>query len=139
MKPIQITRSVGTEDGHLPGHLYHDIDVTIARSNSVCWAVRIRETWGSSQGDDEERGRREVFALGESLVEAVQEASRRGEAAGVAKSYLRQALSSAEARESERVEEDKQAEVAGKSADLSQFSTEQLLAEIRSRGATAES
>ena len=77
--------------------------------------------------------------MGESLVEAVQEASRRSEAAGIAKSYLGQALSNAEAKATAKVQEAEQAEVAGNCADLSQVSTEQLLAAIRSRGVTAKS
>lgn len=105
MKPIQITSTLGTEDGQSPAHLCHDVSVTIARSNSVCWAVRIRETCGSSQVDNEERGCREIFGAGESLVEAVQEASRRSEAAGIAKSYLGQALSNAEAKATAKVQE----------------------------------
>jgi hypothetical protein len=101
------------------------------------WAAKLLETWGSSQGFDEEHGRREVSAVGNSLAEVVQEAERKAEAAGIDRSYAIQALSGAE---QEAAEEEEQAEEAGGNADgtdLASISTERLVAELRARGVTA--
>ena len=135
MQEIQVTSSAGKKYGHVAGHQYHDVDVKITRSKSGRWKVEIVETWGSCQGYcEEERGPRIVCAQGTALDEAVLQAGERAEAAGMDKSYLTQALSEAEAEAADEAEM-----VAGEEtgADLSKVTTEQLLAELRSRGVTA--
>jgi hypothetical protein len=136
MKKIKVTSTVGKKYGHSLGNHYHDVDAFITRSSVGRWAVKLLETWGSSQGYDEEHGRREVSAVGNSLAEVVQEAERKAEAAGIDRSYAIQALSGAE---QEAAEEEEQAEEAGGNADatdLSSISTERLVAELRGRGVT---
>ena len=136
MKKIKVSSTVGKEHGHVPGNNYHDVEAAITRSIVGRWAAKLLETWGSSQGCDEEHGRKEVAALGNSLVEVVREAERKAEAAGIDRSYAIQALSGAE---QEAAEQEEQAEEAGGNADamdLSSISTERLVAELRARGVT---
>ncbi len=137
MKKIKVTASAGEEYGHLPGNHYHDVDVTIVRTQSGRWTVEIVETWGSCQGHDEEHGRKHVMASGRTLEEVVAEANRRAEAAEIERSYTAQALSCAEARAAKKEEELSDEVNTGSAADLSKASTDQLLAEIRSRGVTS--
>jgi len=138
MKTIKVISSVGEEYGHVPGHQYHDLDVTITRARSGRWTVKLLETWGSCQGHDEEHGRQTVMACARTLEEAVAEANRRAEVADLHKSYTAQALSCAEAEAAAKEEEaSDEANIAGATA-LSEVSTEQLIAEIRSRGVTAK-
>jgi hypothetical protein len=138
MKKLEVTSAVGKERGHVPGNNYHDVEATITRSSVGRWAAKLLETWGSSRGFDEEHGRREVSALGNSLVEVVQEAERKAEAAGINRSYAIQALSGAE----QEATEEELADPTGGSvdaADLSSVPTGRLMAELRARGVTAAS
>ena len=81
--------------GHVPGHQYHDVYVTIFR-RAGGYRCCVAETWGSCQGYDEEHGRREVSGRGESIHGAVEDARRLAENAGIDEEYLTTALSSAE-------------------------------------------
>lgn len=89
------TATAGNAYGHVPGHQYHDVDVIVSRRGDLyrCEAV---ETWGSSQGYDEEHDRRSVVGHGDSIAAACAAAGSRGCAAGLDQRYLTQALSSAE-------------------------------------------
>ena len=90
--------SVGKEYGHVPGHQYHDVDVVISRMGDR-YRVHVVESWGSAQGHDEEHGRVEVVARGDSLQEAIREARQRASEAGIVEegaAYLTRALSAAE-------------------------------------------
>jgi hypothetical protein len=93
--PITATGSAGREYGHVPGHQYHDVDVTISRRPSGRWRVEIIETWGSAQGYDEEHGRKTVIGRGEELDDAVRDAERLAEKADIETDYLAEALSEA--------------------------------------------
>ena len=135
MKKLEVTGSCGNQYGHIPGSPYHDVDVSIKRGPSGRWRVEILETWGSCQGHDEERGRRKISASGDTRGYAVNEAQRRAEASGIDTSYLLQALSGAEDAAAQAEEEEEGAK--GPVTMLSEISTAQLLAEIRSRGIPA--
>jgi len=134
MKNIKVTSRVEKEYGHVPGNNYHDVEATITRSSVGRWAAKLLETWGSSQGFDEEHGRREVSALGNSLAEVVREAERKAEAAGINRSYAIQALSGAEQEAAEEEELADQARGKVDATDLSGIPTERLVAELRARG-----
>lgn len=88
--------SKGTEFGHVPGHQYHDVDVTISKSGEKL-RVEVLETWGSAEGYDEEHGRNRVVAIDEDLDTAVRIANARAKEAGIREDYMIQALSSAHA------------------------------------------
>ena len=138
MKIIKVASSAGEPYGHVPGHRYHDVDVTITRARSGRWTVTLVETWGSCQGHDEELDRNTVMACARTLEDAVEQAQRRAEAADLHKSYTAQALSCAEAKAAAKEDEEASDQATIDSAiDLSEVSTEQLVAEIRSRGVTA--
>jgi hypothetical protein len=95
MKILKIQASAGKEYGHVPGHQYHDVDVTLYR-NSKGWQVEIIETWGSAQSYDDELGRKSVFARAADLDETLLTAKHRAVEVGMDKSYVVQALSLAE-------------------------------------------
>lgn len=86
--------TVGTPYGHVPGHQYHDVHVVISRSDSGTYRCHIVESWGSSQGDDEEHGRNEVVGRGGSIEDAAGKADQAAKEAGI-KEYLAQALTQA--------------------------------------------
>lgn len=88
--------SKGTPYGHVPGHNYHDVDVTISQSGAKL-RVEVLETWGSAQGYDREHGRNRVVAIDEDLDTAVRIANSRAKEAGIRGDYMIQALSSAHA------------------------------------------
>lgn len=137
MKTIKVTSSAGKEYGHVPGHQYHDLDVTITRARSGRWTIKLLETWGSCQGRDEEHGRQTVMACARKLEDAVAEANRRAEVADLHKSYTVQALSCAEAEAAAKEEEASEEANIDCATALSEVPTEQLIAELRSRGVTA--
>ncbi len=137
MKTLKVTSSAGKKYGHVPGHNYHDVDVTISRTRPDRWTIEIVETWGGCQGHDEEHGRKTIMARGRTLEATVEEAARRAEAAELDRSYTTQALSCAEAGAAEEEEEALEEETIGCATDLSKVFTEHLIAEIRSRGATS--
>ena len=86
----------GTEFGHVPGHQYHDVEVTISQSGEAL-RVTVLETWGSAQDGDKEHGRNSVVAIDGDLATAVIIATARAHDAGIRKEYLIQALSIAQA------------------------------------------
>ena len=90
------TACKGTPYGHVPGHSYHDVDVSIGMCGQK-FRVEILETWGSAQGYDEEHGRNRVVAIDADLDAAVRTANSHAKEAGVREDYLIQALSSAHA------------------------------------------
>ena len=104
MKALQVTSSKGTEYGHVPGHQYHDVDVTIVRTRKGKWTVEIFETWGSAQGYDEEHGRKKVIGRGDDLNDAVSDARTKAHEADIEREYMTQALSCAEAEAAEEAE-----------------------------------
>jgi hypothetical protein len=92
---------VGREYGHVPGHQYHDVNAILTRrfGPDDKFRCQIVEVWGSAQGFDEEHGRREVVGRGDSIREAIESASLRATAAGIAgeaAEYLVQVLSRVE-------------------------------------------
>lgn len=94
--PRTWSATVGTEYGHVPGHNYHDVEVTITEKAGR-WSVRVLETWGSAQGYDEEHGRHEVVGRGDTLAEAERDARELAMAAEIHPEYFVQALSQAAA------------------------------------------
>ena len=90
------TGRAGKPFGHVPGHQYHDIEATITQTTTGRWRVRILETWGSAQGTDEEHGRKYATGRAESLDEAIIDARRRADAAGIGPEYLDGAIDEAE-------------------------------------------
>ena len=109
MKTINATGSAGIRYGHVPGHRYHDVDVTIIRAGTGKWTVEILETWGSAQGCDEERGRKNVIGRGDDLRAALIDARERADKATIDNDrtgYLEQSLSSAESEATEEIEAD---------------------------------
>lgn len=80
----------GEPYGHVPGHSYHDVDIHHRQTTAGRHQVRIREVWGSAQGDDEEHGRNEWIGSGPDLESALDEAVReaRPELEGDAPKYL---------------------------------------------------
>jgi len=131
MKAIKVTGNRSNEYGHSPGSGYRDIDVTIARSPSGRWSVEILETWGSTQIDDEEEGRKRVFGRGNSLDDAVRDARDKAAAAKIDTEYLVQALSAAEAQAAEEAEK-------GEETPLADVSTGALEAELARRKCAAK-
>ena len=84
--------TVGEEYGHVPGHHYHDVDVVISERRGK-YRCHVVESWGSSQGYDEEHGRREVIGRGDSIEAAADDARRESVSAGIECEYLVQAVS----------------------------------------------
>jgi len=72
----------GTPYGHVPGHHYHDVDVSISRRGNA-YRVHVCETWGDAQGYDREAGRLEAFGYGTSVEQAVDCAERKGITIGI--------------------------------------------------------
>lgn len=86
--------NVGTPYGHVPGHQYNDVTVTIENRGGD-YRCRVLEVWGSAQGYDEEHGRKSVVGRGASVSEAVQDAKGLAVEAEIDGNYLAQALSQA--------------------------------------------
>lgn len=86
----------GTPYGHVPGHQYHDVAVTIGKRGEKI-RVEVVEVWGSAQGYDEEHGRNRVVAIDADLDAAVRIANSRSKEAGIREDYMIQALSTAHA------------------------------------------
>ena len=86
---------VGKEYGHVPGHQYHDVAVVVSTRNGK-FRCHVCESWGSSQGYDEEHGRSEVIGRGDSISQACAESKSRAIAAGIQPNFLVQAISQAE-------------------------------------------
>jgi hypothetical protein len=128
MKAINATGSAGKVYGHVPGHQYHDVDVTIRRTRNGLWTVEILETWGSAQGYDEEHGRKKVIGRGDSLESAVRDARQRATSASIGPDYIEEAISAAEDEAVQEVE-------AAEDAPLSDLSTEELETELARRKA----
>lgn len=96
----------GIPYGHVPGHHYHDVFVTISKRGEKS-RVEVVEVWGSAQGhDDEEYGRNRVVAIDTSLANAIRIANLRAKEAGIREDYLIQALSSAHADVVDRLSDD---------------------------------
>jgi len=102
MKEIKCEASNGTAYGHVPGHQYHDVDVTVTRSRKGVWTISVLETWGSAQGYDEEHGRRKVVIKDNDLHEACVRARTSAEEAGIETEYLEQSLTQASAELAKR-------------------------------------
>ena len=103
-KRILVQATTGKSYGHVPGHHYHDVEVSIERKTNGRWMVAILETWGSNQGYDEEQGIRQVTGRDVILAAAVERAERLAMAAGIDKSYLAQSLSQAASEAEETAE-----------------------------------
>lgn len=126
MKTIKTTGSAGKAYGHVPGHQYHDVDVTVRQSRNGRWAVDVIETWGSAQGYDEEHGRKTVVGRGDSIAEAVRDARDRALSVDIEREYMEAAIAEAEeaAIESSAVAD---------SSLLASLTTDQLKAELARR------
>lgn len=96
--------SKGDTYGHVPGHNFHDVDVTIGRSGAK-FRVEISERWGSSQGYDQVHGENRVVAIDEDLDIAVRTANSRARTAGICEEYMIQALSTAHAEAVDKIDE----------------------------------
>ncbi len=102
----EVTVTVGKEYGNVPGHRFHDVTVTIRKRKTGRWPVRVLETWGVCQpGHNEEHGGKEVVGRGEDLNEAVADAERLAERAGINTEYLAQALCQAADEAEDEAEE----------------------------------
>lgn len=86
----------GKEYGHVPGHQYHDVKVSIGHRGSK-FRVQVEESWGSCRGVNnlEEAGNSRIVAIDDDLDAAVRIASSRAKEAQIAAEYLVQALSCA--------------------------------------------
>ena len=132
MKAIKATGSAGKAYGHVPGHQYHDVDVTITRNcgrRKGNWTVEVLEVWGSCQGYDEEHGRKKVIGRGDEMASAVVNARQRASAAGIGPDYVEEAISEAEQDATEALT------AADEFSVLADESTEALKAELARRGA----
>lgn len=89
------SESVGFPYGHVPGHVYNDVDVVISERNGSI-RCHVVQSWGSAQGIDEEHGRLQAIGRGDTVREAVDDARQRSSLAGIETEYLEQALSLAE-------------------------------------------
>lgn len=87
---------VGTPYGHVPGHQFRDVDVTIGRRGERI-RVEVKESWGSAQGYDEVHGAKRVVAIDGDVGAACRVARQRAIEAGIGIEYMAQALSEAEA------------------------------------------
>lgn len=96
--------SAGTPYGHVPGHRYSDVDVTISRARNGSIRVHVVESWGSAQGYDEEHGRREVVGRGPDISSACRDAESRAAKVGVDAGHLATAMSRAEDEAEEAAE-----------------------------------
>lgn len=94
----------GTPYGHVPGHQYHDVEVTIGQRGEK-YRVEVLETWGSAQGFDQEHGRNKVVAIDGDLDSAVRIANSRAQTAGIREDYMIQALSSAHSDALDEIED----------------------------------
>lgn len=101
-KKIQVTVTTGKSYGHVPGHHYHDVEVSIERKTNGRWMVDILETWGNNQGYDEEQGKRQVIGRDSTLDAAVERAERLAITAGIEKSFMAQSLSQAASEAEEK-------------------------------------
>ena len=128
MKAINTTGSAGKEYGHVPGHQYHDVDVTIRRTRNGRWSVEVLETLGSAQGYDEEHSRKKVIGRSDHLAEAVRDARQRAKNACIGPDYVEEALSEAEDKASEAAE-------AADETPLADTTTAELEAELARRRA----
>jgi len=87
---------VGNEYGHVPGNQYYDVEIKIEQLGEK-FRVKMKHVWGSAQGYDEEHGRHEVVALGDSLDEVVAAAAEtRGHALDMPSEYRIPALTQAQ-------------------------------------------
>lgn len=85
---------VGNKYGHLPGHTYHDVEVKIKQLGEKS-QVKMKYVWGSAQGCDEEHGRHEIVALGDSLDAVIASAEIKGQALDMPEEYMLPALTKA--------------------------------------------
>lgn len=126
MKAIKTNGRAGKAYGHVPGHQYHDVDVTIRRTRNGNWTVEILETWGSAQGYDEEHGRKRVIGRDDSLAGAVRDARQRAKSAGIGPDYIEEAISAAEDEAAQEAE-------TADAAPLADVSTSDLEVELARR------
>jgi hypothetical protein len=95
---VLVKADVGKAYGHVPGHQFHDVNITVSRRQSPhsMWKVEIEEVAGSSQGYDEIHHRIKVSARSSSWRDAMRVANARAVTGGVDNGYLVQAISAAE-------------------------------------------
>lgn len=90
---ILIREVAGKPWGHEPGRNYHDVVISMKRTSSR-WVVSVAVVWGSSQGFDEEHGRRGYGAVDEDPFRAIElavaeaRADKANETDGKALAYL---------------------------------------------------
>lgn len=102
-KTIQLSVATGSPGGHVPGHPYHDVKVTVNRKINGRWLVTILETWGSNRGHDEEIGRRQVIGREATLEKTLEQARQLGLRVGMKKALLEQSISLAASEAKEKV------------------------------------
>jgi hypothetical protein len=96
--------SSGNANGHLPGHNFHDVDVSVA-TRSGMFRVHVCENWGSCQGHDEEHGRRETITRGDTIAGTIAAARSSATRAGITTKLLEQSLTLAEDAAEEAMED----------------------------------
>lgn len=99
---------VGKPYGHVPGHGFHDVDVTVGiNGRGTVYRVAVEETSGSCQGHDEVHHRSGVSARANTIKEAAAEAKALAIEAGMEMKYLTPAVCEAvdEAHEAEEEDE----------------------------------
>jgi hypothetical protein len=111
-KQIQVSVTTGNPYGHVPGHHYHDVEVSIERKPTGRWVVDVLETWGNCQGHDEEHGRNHVVGRGITLDAATDRAIQLASAAKIDQKFLVQSLSQAASEAEEVLETELKAGVA---------------------------
>ena len=132
MKSIRVQALAGKEYGRVPGHRYHEVEVTLERASSGTWTSGVVETWGRNRGRLEEHGRKTVAAWAFTLEKVVCKSLRKVSAAKIQTSYFARAISGAAAEAAHQEGALPKRTRRGYSNSLSRFSPEELLAEIRS-------
>jgi|ERR1039458_1716404 hypothetical protein len=110
-KQIEVSVTTGKPYGHVPGHYYHDVEVSIERKATGRWVVDVLETWGNCQGHDEEHGRTHIIGRGPTLDAATDRAIQLAGAANINQEYLVQSLSQAASEAEEVLETEQEAGV----------------------------
>src|SRR5262245_32532927 len=105
---IEVEVEVGHEGP--PGSPYHTVTVRVRRRSSGRLSVQVYEEWGSNQGYHETHGSNEVYGRADDLDEALADAERQAQEAGVNRQYLAQALSKAANEAEDQLEENAPAE-----------------------------
>ncbi len=88
--------TAGTPYGHVPGHQFHDVIVTISHDRDANkFRAHVLEKWGSDQGYEEIHGSNEVSANDREWQTALLTVEERAREAGIEIPKLVQAIDAA--------------------------------------------